>query len=88
MKINERGKEIMNSIKRKRENVLFFPNVKLQKGQVLFGKKEEIIRCFFIYFKEKERKKECERRDFGRKRHGKGNVKAKLLEGKSIDIRA
>lgn len=57
MKINERGKEIMNSLKRKRENVLFFPNVKLQKGQVLFGKKEEIIRCFFIYFKEKERKK-------------------------------
>lgn len=57
MKINERGKEIMNSRKRKRENVLFFPNVKLQKGQVLFGKKEEIIRCFFIYFKEKDRKK-------------------------------
>lgn len=57
MKINERGKEIMNSRKRKRKNVLFFPNVKLQKGQVLFGKKEEIIRCFFIYFKEKERKK-------------------------------
>ena len=57
MKINERGKEIMNNRKRKRENVLFFPNVKLQKGQVLFGKKEEIIRCFFIYFKEKERKK-------------------------------
>lgn len=57
MKINERGKEIMNSRKRKRKNVLFFPNVKLQTGQVLFGKKEEIIRCFFIYFKEKERKK-------------------------------
>ena len=57
MKIYERGKEIMNSRKRKRKNVLFFPNVKLQKGQVLFGKKEEIIRCFFIYFKEKERKK-------------------------------
>ena len=47
----------MNGRKRKRKNVLFFPNVKLQKGQVLFGKKEEIIRCFFIYFKEKERKK-------------------------------
>ena len=47
----------MNSRKRKRKNVLFFPNVKLQKGQVLFGKKEEIIRCFFKYFKEKERKK-------------------------------
>lgn len=57
MKINEREKEIMNSRKRKRENVLFFPNVKLQKGQVLFGKKEEIIRWVFIYFKEKERKK-------------------------------
>ena len=43
MKINEREKEIMNSRKRKSENVLFFPNVKLQIGQVLFGKKEEII---------------------------------------------
>lgn len=57
MKINEREKEIMNSRKRKRENVLFFPNVKLQKGQLLLGKKEEIIRWVFIYFKEKERKK-------------------------------
>ena len=88
MKINERGKEIMNSLKRKRENVLFFPNVKLQKGQVLFGKKEEIIRWVFIYFKEKDRKKSVKDVFFGRKRHGKGNVKAKLLEGKSIDIRA
>ena len=70
MKINEREKEIMNSRKRKRENVLFFPNVKLQKGQLLLGKKEEIIRWVFIYFKEKERKK---------------SVKDAVLEGKSTD---
>ena len=41
-----------------------------------------------MYFKEKDRKKSVKDVFFGRKRHGKGNVKAKLLEGKSIDIRA
>ena len=57
MKINEREKEIENSRKRKRENVLFFPNVKLQKRLLLLGEKEEIKRQFFTCFKEKERKK-------------------------------
>lgn len=68
--MNEHDKENVKSGKRKRENVLFFPNVKLQKGQVLFGKKEEIIRWFFIYFKEKERKK---------------SVKEEVLEEKGTD---
>ena len=53
----EREKEVMNSRKRKRENVLFFPNVKLQKRLPLLDRKEEMKRRFFTYFKEKERKK-------------------------------
>ena len=39
---------------------------------MLFGKKEEIIRCFFIYFKEKERKK---------------SVKDVILEEKGTELR-
>ena len=57
MKINRREKEIVNGRKRKRENVLFFPNVKLQRRLPLWGKKEEIERRLFTYFKEEERKK-------------------------------
>ena len=46
----EREKEVMNSRKRKRENVLFFPNVKLQKKVAAFGRKRRNKKAVFYMF--------------------------------------